>query len=41
MNEQHLGDTPDDFLEEDGLWAEAKAIAIKRVVAYQISQLME
>ncbi len=41
MNEQHLGDTLDDFLAEEGFLAEAKAIAIKRVIAYQISQLMD
>ena len=41
MNAQHLGDTLDDFLEEEGLLAEAEAIAIKRVIAYQISQLMD
>ena len=41
MKEEHLGDTLDDFLEEEGLLAEAEAIAIKRVIAYQISQLME
>lgn len=40
MNEQHLGSTLDDFLAEEGLLAEAEAIAWKRVVAYQISQLM-
>jgi antitoxin HicB len=40
MNEKHLGDTLDDFLEEEGLLAEAEAVAIKRVLAYQISQLM-
>ena len=40
MNEKYLGDTLDDFLEEEGLLAEAEAIAIKRVIAYQISQLM-
>lgn len=41
MNKQHLGDTLDDFLAEEGLLAEAEAIAIKRVIAYQISQLMD
>ncbi len=41
MNEQHLGDTLDNFLEEEGFLAEAEAIAIKRVIAYQISLLME
>lgn len=30
----------DDFLAEEGLLAEAEAVAWKRVVAYQISQLM-
>ena len=41
MNEQYLGDTLDSFLEEEGLLAEAEAIAIKRVIAYQISLLMD
>ena len=41
MNEQHLGDTLDDFLEEEGLLAEAEAVAIKRVIAYQIALLMD
>ncbi len=40
MNEQHLGSTLDDFLAEEGLLAEVEAVAWKRVVAYQISQLM-
>jgi len=40
MNEQHLGSTLDDFLAEEGLLAEAEAVAWKRVVAHQISQLM-
>ncbi len=40
MSEQHLGDTLDDFLEEDGLLAEVETVAIKRVIAYQIARLM-
>ena len=40
MNEQNLGNTLDDFLEEEGLLAETEAVAIKRVLAFQISQLM-
>lgn len=40
MNEQHLGDTLDNFLAEEGLLVEAEAIALKRVIAYQIEQLM-
>ncbi len=41
MNEQYLGDTLDDFLEEEGLLAEAEAITAKRVIAWQISLLMD
>ena len=41
MDEKYIGDTLDDFLQEEGLLAEAEAVAIKRVIAFQISQLME
>ena len=41
MKTEHLGSDFDDFLEEEGLLAEAEAIAVKRVVAYQIAELME
>lgn len=41
MNEQHLGSNLDDFLEEEGLLAEAEAVAAKRVLAYQIDQIMK
>ena len=40
MNEQHLGSSLDDFLAEEGLLAEAEAVAAKRVLAFQIEQLM-
>ncbi len=40
MNEQHLGSSLDDFLAEEGLLAEAEAVAIKRVITFQILQLM-
>jgi len=40
MNEQHLGSSLDDFLLEEGCLAEAEAVAAKRVLAFQISQLM-
>jgi len=40
MNEQHLGSSLDDFLLEEGRLAEAEAVAAKRVLAFQISQLM-
>jgi plasmid maintenance system antidote protein VapI len=41
MNENHIGSDFDDFLAEEGLLEEAEATAVKRVLAYQISQLME
>ncbi len=41
MDEKYIGDTLDDFLAEEGLLAEAEAVAIKRVIAFQIWQLME
>jgi antitoxin HicB len=40
MKEQHLGSDFDDFLAEEGLLAEAEIVAVKRVIAYQVSQLM-
>lgn len=40
MNEQHLGSSLDDFLAEEGQLAEAEAVASKRVLAFQIAQLM-
>jgi len=40
MDARHLGSSLDDFLAEEGLLAEAEAVAWKRVIAYQISQLM-
>lgn len=40
MNEEHLGSSLDDFLEEEGLLAEAEAVAVKRVLAFQLAQLM-
>ena len=40
MNEEHIGSSFDDFLEEEGLLAEAEAVAAKRVLAYQIAQFM-
>jgi predicted XRE-type DNA-binding protein len=40
MNNEFIGSTFDDFLEEEGLLAEAQAVAVKRVLAYQIQQYM-
>ena len=41
MNEEHLGSTLDEFLEEEGLLAEAEAVAVKRVLAFQLARLMK
>ena len=38
---KHIGSNFDDFLAEEGTLAETEAVAIKRVVAYQITQFME
>ena len=37
----HIGSNFDDFLEEEGILVEVESIAWKRVIAFQISQLME
>jgi antitoxin HicB len=36
----HLGSDFDDFLREEGLYDEAQAIAVKRVLAYELEQGM-
>lgn len=41
MNNPYLGSSFDDFLEEEGILAEVSAIALKRVLAWQIAQAME
>ena len=40
MNKQYIGSNFDDFLAEEGLLTEAQTVAVKRVLAYQIEQLM-
>ena len=40
MKEEYVGSDFDDFLEEEGVLADAEALAIKRVIAYQITQIM-
>ena len=37
----HIGSSFDDFLEEEGIRAEAEAAALKRVIAWQISRAMK
>lgn len=41
MGNKHIGSDFDDFLEEEGLLAEAEATALKRILAHQIRQEME
>jgi antitoxin HicB len=41
MKNKHIGSSFDDFLEEEGLLAEAEAVALKRVLAHQIQKRME
>ncbi len=41
LHVQHLGSDFDDFLESDGLLANATAFANKRVIAWQLAQEME
>ena len=38
---QHIGSSLDDLLEETGELTEVSAVAIKRVIAWEISQKME
>ena len=41
MANKYIGSDFDDFLREDGILAEVEAVAIKRVIAFQIQQEME
>lgn len=41
MNKNHVGSDFDDFLREEGLLADVRAVAAKRVIAFQIVQQME
>jgi antitoxin HicB len=41
MKEEYIGSDFDDFLVEEGLLEEAEAVAVKRVLALQIGELME
>jgi DNA-binding Xre family transcriptional regulator len=38
---RHIGSDFDDFLREEGVFADAEAVAIKRVVAYQLTAMMK
>jgi len=41
MSDQYIGSNFDDFLDEEGILAETEAVAVKRVIAYQVEQMME
>ena len=41
MNRKHLGSNFDDFLKEENLYEQVQAVAIKRVITYQIAQEMK
>jgi DNA-binding Xre family transcriptional regulator len=41
MNENHIGSDFDEFLAEEGLLEEAEAVAVKRVLAYQVKEMMK
>ena len=41
MKDEHIGSNFDDFLSEEGLLAEAGSVAVKRVLAYQVEQMMK
>jgi DNA-binding Xre family transcriptional regulator len=38
---KHIGSNFDDFLDQEGVLAEAEAIAVKRIIAFQLEELME
>jgi antitoxin HicB len=38
---KHIGSKFDDFLEQEGVLAEAEAISVKRVLAFQLKELMK
>lgn len=41
MNENHIGPSFDEFLEEEGILTECTATAIKRVLAWQLEETMK
>jgi DNA-binding Xre family transcriptional regulator len=41
MNNEHIGSNFDDFLAEEGLLAEAETVAVKRIIAYPVNQMMK
>ncbi len=41
MNKKHIGSDFDDFLKDENLYEQVQAVAIKRIVAYQIAEEMK
>jgi antitoxin HicB len=41
MNKKHIGSNFDDFLKEENLYEQVQAVAIKRMIAYQITEEMK
>ncbi|MGB5160568.1 MAG: helix-turn-helix transcriptional regulator [Thermoanaerobaculia bacterium] len=41
LNKRHLGSDFEEYLEEQGALEETTAVAVKRVLAYQIAQAMK
>ena len=41
MSDKHIGSNIDDFLEEEGILAKTEAVAVKRVIAFQVEQMMK
>ena len=41
MSDKHIGSSLDDFLQEEGLFKETQAQAIKEVIAWQLGQAMK
>lgn len=41
MSKKHIGSSLDDFLKEEGTFEETQALAIKEVVAWQLTEAME
>ncbi len=37
---KHIGGSFDDFLQEEGILEETQAVAVKRVIAFQIKKIM-
>lgn len=41
INKKHIGSSFDDFLEQENLLVESNAIALKRVLAFQLQEAMD